>query len=143
MKIIKIIGLAILVIVAAIFGIKLGMYYNDVRFIRQNVEHTLNIDLPSFKILNCYNSGLLTDDEYNYQIKFKDSKHPILDELYQYKPSTYEVLKYRRLFNPNETLWVQKYDYSTWNFDPDDMQRVVKIMIDSKSDTATIQIINM
>lgn len=143
MKIIKIIGLVILVIVAAIFGIKLGMYYNDVHFIRQNVEHTLNIDLPSFKILNCYNSGSLTEDEYNYQIKFKDSKHPILDKLNQYEPSTYEVLKYRRLFNPNETLWVQKYDYSTYGSDPDDLQRLVKIMIDSKSDTATIQIINM
>lgn len=132
----------IICIITAAIIIKVAVYFNDIATVRDSVKSATNIDLPDFQIIQQYEAGF-TDIDQNYQIKFDKNFAYLFDHLQKHEPSTHEVLKYRVSVSPNDTLWAQKYDYSISAFDPKDPQKWVKIMVNSKSDTATVEIINM
>ncbi len=130
-----IIGLITVVII-----IKVAIYFSDIAFVRDSVKNAINIDLPDFEIIQQHDAGF-PDHDCKYQIKFNSDVTYLYDYLTKHEPSTYEVLKYREFMSPNDTLWTQKFDYSRSDIDPENIEKRVKIMINSNSDTATVQII--
>lgn len=130
-------------LISVVIIIKVTIYYNDIAFVRDSVQNAINIELPGFEIIQQNNAGSIIEDNYHYQLKFDKSINCLFDDLIKHELYTHEVLKYRASVRPNVTLWTQKYDYSMSASDSENPQRWVRIMINSNSDTATVQIINM
>lgn len=139
MKRIRKFCLWIICLITVVIIIKVAIYFNDIAFVRDSVKNALNIDLPDFEIIQQHETGF-GDLDYKYQIKFNEDITYLFDYLTKHEPSTYEVLKYRAFVSPNDTLWTQKFDYSRSDIDPENIEKWVKIMINSNSDTATVQI---